>query len=151
TVLPTGEIVPKVAMSLDNWAPRLGAIYDPTSEGKSKLFAHWGRFYENIPNDISVRSFGGEIDDIQNTNNKRLLPGQAGYNPACNVNHVAGMNPTQILQGCTDLGAASLLGGGSEFVAPGTTGQYTEELVLGAEYELVADVKVGITYTHRTI
>lgn len=151
TVLPTGEIVPKVAMSLDNWAPRLGAIYDPTSEGKSKLFAHWGRFYENIPNDISVRSFGGEIDDNQNTNNSRLMPGQTGYNPACNVNHMAGVNPAQVLQGCTDLGAASLLGGGSEFVAPGTTGQYTEEVVLGAEYELVADVKVGITYTHRTI
>jgi len=151
TVLPTGEIVPKVAMSLDNWAPRLGAIYDPTSEGKSKLFAHWGRFYENIPNDISVRSFGGEIDDVQNTNNKRLMPGQTGYNPACNVNHVPGVNPTDVLQNCTDLGAASLLGGGSEFVAPGTTGQYTEEVVLGAEYELVADVKVGITYTHRTI
>jgi len=151
TVLPTGEIVPKVAMALDNWAPRLGAIYDPTSEGKSKLFVHWGRFFENIPNDISVRSFGGEIDDIQNTNNKRLLPTQPGYNPACNVNHMAGTNPAQILAGCPDLGVASLLGGGTEFVAPGTSGQYTEEVVLGAEYELVADVKVGLTYTHRTI
>lgn len=151
TVLPTTEIVPKIAMSLNNWAPRIGAIYDPTSEGKSKLFVHWGRFFENIPNDINVRSFGGEIDDIQNTNNRRLLPGQPGYNPACNVNHMAGTNPAQILSGCTDLGTASLLGGGTEFVAPGTTGQYTDELVAGVEYELVADVKVGLTYTHRTI
>jgi outer membrane receptor protein involved in Fe transport len=151
TPLATGEIIPKVAFSLDNWAPRLGAIYDPTSEGKSKLFAHWGRFFENIPNDINVRSFGAEIDDTQNTNFHRYRPGDPMYNPSCNVNHQAGTNPATVLAGCTDLGPAALLGGGTEYVAPGTTGQYTDELVLGAEYELFADVKVGITYTHRTI
>jgi hypothetical protein len=150
-VVSTGEIVPKVAFSLNNWAPRIGAIYDPTSEGKSKLFAHWGRFYENIPNDINVRSFGAEIDDIQNNNTHRLQPGAAGYNPACNVNHQAGVNPAMVLKDCTDLGVANLLGGGNEYVAPGVTGQYTDELVIGAEYELIPDVKIGLTYTHRTI
>jgi hypothetical protein len=150
-VTATGEIIPKVAFSLDNWAPRIGAIYDPTSEGKSKLFVHWGRFYENIPNDINVRSFGAEIDDIQNNNSHRLQPGATGYNPACNVNHTAGVNPATVLAGCTDFGVANLLGGGNEFVAPGVTGQYTDELVLGAEYELIPDVKIALTYTHRTI
>jgi hypothetical protein len=31
------------------------------------------------------------------------------------------------------------------------TGQYTDELVLGAEYELIPDMKVALTYTHRAI
>jgi outer membrane receptor protein involved in Fe transport len=151
TITATGDTVPKVAFTLNNWAPRIGAIFDPTSEGKSRIFANWGRFYENIPNDINVRSFGAEIDDIQNNNNRQLIPGQAGYNPACNVNHMAGTTPAVQLAGCNDLGAASLLGGGTEFVAPGITGQYTDELVLGAEYEVLPDVKIALTYTHRTI
>jgi hypothetical protein len=151
TVVADGETVPKVAFTLNNWAPRVGAIFDPTSEGKSKLYANWGRFYENIPNDINVRSFGAEIDDIQNTNNSQLQPGQTGYNPACNVNHMAGQNPASVLKNCTDLGTASLLGGGTEFVAPGITGQYTDELVVGAEYEVLPDVKLSAFYTHRTI
>lgn len=151
TVAATGEIIPKTAFSLDNWAPRIGAIYDPTSEGKSKLYVHWGRFYENIPNDINVRSFGAEITDVQIANNSQLRPTQIGYNPNCNVNHQAGGDPATALRQCTDLGTANLLGSGVEYVSPGITGQFTDELVLGAEYELFADVKVGLTYTHRTM
>ena len=30
-------------------------------------------------------------------------------------------------------------------------GQFTQELILGAEYELVADFKVGMNYIHRTL
>ncbi len=62
TIAPdTDEKIPDVAFQLDNLiAPRLGFIFDPTQEGKSKIFGHWGRFYENIPMDMNVRSFGGE-------------------------------------------------------------------------------------------
>jgi hypothetical protein len=152
TRLSTGEVVPDTAFSLNNWAPRLGAIYDPTSEGKSKLFVHWGRFYENIPGDINVRSFGGEIDDIRNLNTQRRVPGDTGFNPNCFVNHTAGVDPASLLANCNDIGRSALLGGGgAEFVAPGLTGQYTDELVLGAEYELIPDMKVALTYSHRAI
>ena len=150
--LNTGEVVPSTAFTLNNWAPRLGAIYDPTSEGKSKLFVHWGRFYENIPGDINVRSFGGEIDDIHNINTRRLRPGDTGFNENCFVNHAPGADPAAKLSQCTDLGASALLGGGgAEFVAPNLTGQFTDELVVGAEYELLPDMKVALTYTHRSI
>ena len=50
------------AFKLDqNWAPRLGFVWDVTKNGKSKLYANWGRFYENIPQDINIRAFGGEV------------------------------------------------------------------------------------------
>ena len=42
-------------------APRIGLLYDWTKEGRSKIYAHWGRFYESIPMDINDRSFGGEV------------------------------------------------------------------------------------------
>ena len=43
-----------------NWAPRIGVVWDPTKAGKSKVFFNFGRFYENIPQDINIRAFGGE-------------------------------------------------------------------------------------------
>src|SRR5262249_53543579 len=43
-----------------NWAPRLGAVWDFTGRGRSKIYGNWGRFYESIPLDINIRSFGGE-------------------------------------------------------------------------------------------
>ena len=33
-----------------NWAPRIGATYDYLNNGRSKLFFHYGRFYERLPN-----------------------------------------------------------------------------------------------------
>src|SRR5439155_13773406 len=44
----------------NNWSPRLGVIYDPTNEGKAKLYGSFARFYESIPLDINNRSFGLE-------------------------------------------------------------------------------------------
>ena len=44
----------------DNWAPRIGGVWDFAKNGRSKLFANWGRFYESIPMDINIRAFGGE-------------------------------------------------------------------------------------------
>ena len=43
----------------ENWAPRVGVIWDFARNGRSKLFANYGRFYESIPMDINIRAFGG--------------------------------------------------------------------------------------------
>jgi hypothetical protein len=32
-----------------NWAPRIGVTFDPLGDRLSKVFFHWGRFYERIP------------------------------------------------------------------------------------------------------
>ena len=44
-----------------NFAPRIGFTFDPTNDGKGKIFAHYGRYYEDIPTDINIRAFGGEL------------------------------------------------------------------------------------------
>ena len=41
----------------DQWSPRVGLVYDPTQQGRSKIYANYGRYYENIPLDIASRSF----------------------------------------------------------------------------------------------
>jgi len=155
TLSPDGETIPEKAYELKNQiAPRLGFIYDPTQEGKSKVFGHWGRFYENVPMDLNVRAFGGEITNFTNINNTRLPATDPMYNPNCDVdftNQPVGSDLTQVLSGCDKRVVARTLGGGTEFVAPGTKGQYTQELILGAEYELMADFKVGLSYIHRSL
>ena len=53
---------PTAGFQINNeFAPRVGAIWDPTNTGKSKVYFNYGRFYENIPQDINIRAFGGEL------------------------------------------------------------------------------------------
>jgi len=58
----TGE----VGLSLPNqWSPRLGLIYDPTQQGKAKMFVNYARYYENAPLDFADKqaiSFARSVD-----------------------------------------------------------------------------------------
>ena len=155
TTTPEGEVVPDRAYTLNNEiAPRIGFIFDPTKEGKSKIFGHYGRFYENVPMDLNVRAFGAEITNFTAINQNRFTPAQGGYDPNCDVDHAAGQTGNQIvqkLQMCNDRLHQAILGGGIEFVSPGMKGQRTDEIILGAEYEFQADFKIGATFQHRTL
>ncbi len=44
----------------NNWAPRIGAAYDATGDGKTKVFGNWGRFYARIPNDVAARHLSAD-------------------------------------------------------------------------------------------
>ncbi|HEU0032442.1 MAG TPA: carboxypeptidase regulatory-like domain-containing protein [Kofleriaceae bacterium] len=154
TISPQGEVIPDAAYKLKNeLAPRVGFIYDPTQEGKSKIFGHWGRFYEAVPMDLNVRAFGGEITHFQFVNNRRLPSTDPMYNPNCDVNFgdPRDTDLSKILAGCDQRVTQTILGEGTEFVAPGIKGQYTQELILGSEYEFLPDLKVGLNYIHRTL
>ena len=157
TTSPQGETIPDAAYKLNNMiAPRLGFIYDPTQEGKAKMFGHWGRFYENVPMDLNVRAFGGEITNFTTVNNARRAATDPAYNANCDVdflNQAQGTDLASVLKMCPQRVPApqGILGEGTEFVAPGMKGQYTQELIFGTEYELMSDFKVGLSYTHRSL
>ena len=63
----------------DNWAPRVGAIYDFTRKGRGKIFASYGWFYESIPMDINDRSFSGEGVHPRRDAGRRLHGEHAGH------------------------------------------------------------------------
>ena len=44
----------------NNWAPRIGVVYDVLGNGKSKLFGNYGRFYARIPNDLAARALSAD-------------------------------------------------------------------------------------------
>ena len=56
---------------------------------------------------------------------------------------------SQRLLQCTDRVTSFTLGENPEFVTPGLKGQFTQELILGAEYEFVPDLKFGLNYILR--
>ncbi|MFI5169756.1 MAG: TonB-dependent receptor domain-containing protein [Vicinamibacterales bacterium] len=113
----------------DNWAPRLGFIWDISKSGKSKLYANYGRFYENIPQDINIRSFGGEAVCFC-------------YNFSANPADIASVAGTP--------SRSSLLGGATP-VDPELKGQYMDEYLGGFEYEVAPNFVLGTKVTYRDL
>lgn len=153
-VTPQGEVIPEKAYELKNLlAPRVGFIYDPTQEGKSKLYGHWGRFYENVPMDLNVRAFGGEITNIELLNVSGTPKDDPTFNANCDVDFTgnAGEDLAAKLGQCDDRANLTILSENATFVSPGIKGQYTQEFILGGEYEVMADLKVGLSYIHRSL
>jgi hypothetical protein len=144
----TGNHIGTNAMTLQNmWAPRLGLLYDWTKEGRSKIYGHWGRFYESVPMDINNRSFGGEVMYEQ-----LFLTG--GSQPQCGaiVPELGGPDATGCLMDADQVaGGGETLYGSGTLVAPGIKGQYMDESILGVEYELLDDLKIGVAFQNRQL
>jgi hypothetical protein len=168
----TGKAIGANALTLDGLiAPRIGLLYDWTKEGRSKIYGNWGRFYESIPMDINNRAFGGE------TFYQAYFDGAAGGQ--CGTNMSMDDSTPRIPSlptGCptnlrphgdgSDDGTntpqvdAALLGGGDAslyippgmaLLMPGLGPQYMDETVLGVEYELFEDLRVGASYQNRSL
>jgi hypothetical protein len=125
-------------------APRIGLLYDWTKEGRSKIYTHWGRFYESIPMDINDRSFGGEINfEQQFTGADCMMPDPNIGVGAANGKGCLGDNkvgsPEQMI------GASGVL------TAPGIKPQYMDEIIAGFEYEILDDLKIGLSYQNRKL
>ncbi len=105
-------------------APRLGVIWDPGADGRSKLFASYGRYYEQIPMDLVIRSFAQERQArIFNFDPLSTTP-----DPAAEA----------------ALGRESvILGGFSEPADPNLKNQYLHEAIVGYERELSPDWSAG--------
>jgi outer membrane receptor protein involved in Fe transport len=138
----TGEPIPDVAFALKNmFAPRVGAIYDWTEEGRSKAYGHWGRYYESVPLDINARAYGGEVLRISRIPTSQCTEaGQAVMGPgdaSCNLDAA--------------LSDGLLATGSGALIVPRLKPQYLDEFVAGIEYELFENFKVGSAYIHREL
>jgi hypothetical protein len=147
-----------VAMVVPNqWSPRIGAIYDFTRDGRSKVYANYGRYYESVPLNIAQRALTGDATVYSelnpNPNCDPLNPAVPSdpSNPADCVNNPVGdrVNPNN--EGYASSRVWQQQAGGRAPVDPDLKAQSSDEIVLGAEYEVIPSGRLGLSYTHRYI
>jgi hypothetical protein len=159
----TGQAVGKTGLKLSGlFAPRIGLIYDWTKEGRSKLYANWGRFYESVPMDMNERAFGGESEVFQFWDgtsqcgapftapgaDRISLPAEPRNCPKSAASSATGapaFGNTTTAFGDPNAGIPI----GLSVVVPGTTAQSMDEFVAGVEYEVLEDLRVGLSYQNR--
>ncbi len=119
----------------NNWAPRIGVVYDVLGNGRSKIYGNYGRYYARIPNDLAARALSGDAGftrgDYYDANLTQPIPN--GVLAGGQTNHyvVAGLFADQI-----DADAKL---------------SYQDEFVAGFEYEAFANTNVGVRYIHRNV
>jgi hypothetical protein len=122
--------VTQIDMKKD-YAPRLGFTWDPSSTHRAKFFGSYGRYYEQIPMDLVIRSFSYERQ-----------PRIVNYSPT---------SVTPDPQAEADYGTPSaILGGFTEPSDPNIKNQYLTETILGYEREVVPDIAVGVKGIYRS-
>jgi hypothetical protein len=139
----------KTAMVLPNqWSPRLGVIVDPTRSGRMKIYGNFARYYESVPLDMVDRSFPGE-PGIRSAKDSTLcdprVPAQQQGICQADSSRLRDQDPLDANR------LWSTVGAGATIVDPDIKPQSTDEYVLGGEYELLANSRVGLSYTRRSL
>jgi hypothetical protein len=141
----------EIGMALPNQvSPRVGIVYDFTQQGRSKLFANYGRYFEGVPLDAADRSFPSEpqIQSFHPGCTNPLAPGATSPGGNCSTSNStlaqigSTNNPNQLWNN---------LGASKEPADPHIQPQSSDEFVVGGEYEIFADARLGLTYTHRDL
>jgi hypothetical protein len=114
-----------------DYAPRLGFVWDPSGTNRSKVFGSYGRYYEEIPMDLVIRSFSYERQ-----------PRIINYSPTS-----VARDPAAELDADT---SSAILGGFTEPSDPNLKNQYLTEYLVGAEREVMPNISVGIKGIYRS-
>jgi hypothetical protein len=119
----------------NNWSPRIGATFDIRGDGKSKVYASYGRFFVKIPNDLAARA----------------LAADAGVS---RIDYFDAALTRPVPQGVVALGATThyqLAGVHPAIFANGSQSTYQDEFVGGFEFEVARSLNLGIRYIRRNI
>jgi hypothetical protein len=143
-VVKNGEIDPQRLVSLgvlpqvrepfrltnNNLAPRLSVAWDPWADGRSKLFATWGRYYDKLFLSTVVGEEGP--DSI----NRYYLLDPTGVTGVGTPNHNVGRIISKAPPSTTQ-------------VDRGLQTPWSDEFTLGFERELAPELALSVTYINR--
>jgi hypothetical protein len=123
--------------SLGNYlAPRIGAAWDATGDGRSKVFGHWGRSYARVPNDLAARTLSGET-----------IVTRADFYDADLTQPV----PAGVSVGGTTTHFTTVGGSAGDAIDPKARMPYQDELAFGVDREIARNTTVSITFVHRQV
>ncbi|HTY40734.1 MAG TPA: TonB-dependent receptor [Thermoanaerobaculia bacterium] len=115
----------------NEWQPRVGVVWDPWNDGRTRAYASVGRFYDALPLDFA-KSFGIPTYNVSTFNFDPLGTAQAlGV-----VKH-----PDPLITG-------------NDYATPvdaGLKGIYQDELTVGFERALTPTLAVGLKGTYRSL
>jgi hypothetical protein len=127
--------------------PRAGFIWDPTQLGRAKLFGSYARYYSSIPLDLADRSLSGD-PQIQAVHPAASCnPAMAGQQMACGTKG----DLAPVGNAITPNQKWTTLGGGFTPVDPDLRPSSANEVVVGGEYQVLGESRVGLSYTKRWI
>jgi hypothetical protein len=116
-----------------NWAPRIGATWDPTGTGRMKVFGNYGWFFAKIPNDLAARALSADAGVTR-----------ADYFDAALTHPVP--EGTSAAGTTVHLGFAGLSASTFDTNARST---YSTETLVGAEWEAAPGLSLGARYVRR--
>lgn len=121
------------------FAPRVGFSADPFGDGQNKIFGFYGRYYQPVPTNTSIRASGGEVFRRQ-------------FFPLISVDPVTGLPTFDATQG---LGVQTLSAGTvpdpQGLSSRNLTGQFDQEYILGYQRTYGENWTFGVRGTYRKL
>jgi outer membrane receptor protein involved in Fe transport len=136
----------------NQWAPRLGASFDPIGDGKTKIYGSYSKYYLPLAGDINLNVAGALVTYTR----YNLFNGVSGANSI----PVAG-NPilgASTFSNCPDTGIKNceVSADGSPFNPSGTIAanikpQSDNEIIIGAQHQIGDRIRIGASFIHREL
>ncbi|HUM13697.1 MAG TPA: TonB-dependent receptor [Myxococcaceae bacterium] len=126
----------------DQISPRVGLVWDPTQQGRSKIYANYGRYYEQIPLDIADRELTTASGLVVYHDYNCDPLGRGVQNCIDHSRLYSNTRPSRTWL----ITAADQVP-----VDPNLKSPTNEEIVVGAEYEVLANARLGVNYIHRNL
>ena len=136
-----------LGLALPNqWSPRIGVIYDFTQAGRSKIYANYARYYESVPLDMADRAFPGERQISSNHIAATCDPSDINQH----YNECQQDSNRRVLNGAYDPNQKWVATGSDAVpVDPDISAQSSDEIVVGGEFEILPNGRIGASYTKR--
>jgi hypothetical protein len=102
----------------DKIAPRIGGAFDLTGDGKTKLFASYGWFYDRFKYELPRGSFGGDFFRVDYF---EILPNAAINYDSFTLSRILGNNPDTAGGNCPIVGGTGISRCQEDFRVPSNT------------------------------
>lgn len=136
----------------NQWAPRIGASFDPAGDGRTKVFGSYAKYYLPMAGDINLNVAGSLITYTR----YNLFAGVSGAGniPTAGAPLLTVRNTTACPD--TKINNCEVSADGSPFnpanqIASNIKPQSDNEFIFGAEHQFADHVRIGAYFTHRRL